>query len=231
MPRESTPNKDRRKKRIFIVDDHALVCEGLTALINQQPGFAVCGQAATAAEAIREIPLSNPDLAILDISLKDSIGIELIGDLIEACSGLDVLVLSMYDESLYAKRALRAGAKGYVMKREVTQKIIEALQRILQGKFYVSEAIADAITAEYAEGKTPPTSSPLEQLSDRELDVFKMLGRGIGTRQIGKNLGVNIKTVQGYCARVKDKLNLTSATELIREAVRHYEAQNPNDRF
>lgn len=224
-----TQDADSQKRRIFIVDDHPLVREGLSALINQQPDLAVCGVAATAADAIRTVSGSNPELAIVDISLKDCFGIELIGDLKKACPGLEVLVLSVHDESLYAKRSLRAGAKGYIMKREATQKVIEALRRVLRGKFYISEAVAEAVTAEFVEGKTLATCSPTEQLSNRELAVFGLLGQGIGTRQIAESLGVNIKTVQVYCARIKEKLNLGSGTDLLREAVRSYEAQNPDD--
>ena len=212
------------------MDDYPLVREGLSTLISQQPDLAVCGEAATAADAIRTAPALKPDAAIVDISLSDSFGIELIGDLKKACPGLEVLVLSVHDESLYAKRCLRAGAKGYVMKRESTRKVIEALRKILQGKFYISEDVAEAVTAEFVEGKTRTTCSPTEQLSNRELAVFGMLGQGIGTRQIAETLGVNIKTLQVYCTRIKEKLNLSDAAHLLREAVRHYQTQNPNDR-
>jgi DNA-binding NarL/FixJ family response regulator len=141
-----------------------------------------------------------------------------------------VLVLSVHDESLYAKRSLRAGAKGYLMKREATGKVIEALRKILQGQFYISEAVAQTVTAKFVECSSPATCSPTEQLSNRELAVFEMLGRGIGTRRIAQTLNVNIKTVQVYCSRIKEKLNLGNWTDLLREAVCHYEAQNPNNR-
>jgi DNA-binding NarL/FixJ family response regulator len=221
-----TPDADSTKRRIFIVDDHPLVREWLINLINQQPDLAVCGEAATAAEAIRAVPASNPEVAIVEISLKDCVEIEWIGNLKKACPGLNVLVLSVHDEFLYAKRSLRAGAKGYIMKREATQKVIEALRKVLHGKFYISEAVAEAVTAEFVEGKTLATCSPTEQLSNRELAVFGMLGQGIGTRQIAERLGVNIKTVQVYCARIKEKLNLDNATDLLREAIRHCQTQN-----
>jgi DNA-binding NarL/FixJ family response regulator len=225
-----TREPESSQRRIFIVDDHPLVREGLINLVNQQPDLAVCGEAATAADAIRAVPASNPEVAIVDLSLKDCFGVELIGDLKKACPGLEVLVLSVHDESLYAKRSLRAGAKGYIMKREATRKVIEALRKILQGKFYISEAVAEALTAEFVEGKTIATGSPIEQLSNRELAVFGMLGQGIGTRQIAETLRVNIKTVQVYCTRIKEKLNLSSWTDLLREAVFHYKTQNPMDR-
>jgi len=218
-----TPDADSRKRRVFIVDDHPLVREWLTTLINRQSGLSVCGEAATAAEAMRAVGASKPEVAIVDIALKDSSGIELIKDLRQSYPEIAVLVLSMHEESHYAGRALRAGAKGYIMKRETTKKVIEAIRRVLEGKFYLSDAIAQAITTQFVEGKMLATSSPVEQLSDRELAVFELLGQGLGTRQIAETLRVSVKTVQAYCTRTKEKLNLASATELLREAVRWHE--------
>jgi DNA-binding NarL/FixJ family response regulator len=218
-----TPDADSQKRRVLIVDDHPLVREWLTTLINQQSDLAVCGEAATAAEAMQVVGASKPEVAIVDISLKDSSGIELIKDLKKAYQSLVVLVLSMHEESHYAERALRAGAQGYIMKSETTKKVIEAIRRVLEGKFYLSEAVAQAITTQFVEGKTLITHSPIEQLSDRELAVFDLLGQGLGTRQIAETLRLSIKTVQTYCTRIKDKLHLSSATELLREAVRRHE--------
>jgi DNA-binding NarL/FixJ family response regulator len=220
---------DYPKRKVFVVDDHPLVREWLTNLINQQSDLLVCGEAASAAEAMQAIAASNPEVAIVDISLKDSSGIELIKDLKRSCPALVVLVLSMHDESLYAERALRAGAKGYIMKRETTRKVVEALRRVLEGKFYISEAVAEAITARVAEGKNPVPRSPIEQLSDRELAVFNLLGEGRGTRQIAETLRVSLKTVQAYCARIKEKLNLHSGSELVRAAVRYNESNASNE--
>jgi DNA-binding NarL/FixJ family response regulator len=194
-----------------------------TNLINQQTDLAVCGEAATAAEAIQAVAASQAQVAVLDISLKDSSGIELIKDLKKSCPDLSILVFSMHDESLYAERALRAGAKGYIMKREATKKVVEAIRHVLEGKFYLSDAIEQAITTQFVEGKTLATRSPIQQLSDRELAIFDMLGQGHGTRRIAETLRVSIKTVQAHCARMKEKLNLRSASELVREAIRHYE--------
>jgi DNA-binding NarL/FixJ family response regulator len=222
-----TPGADSQKTRVFIVDDHPLVREWLTTLIGQQTDLIVCGEASTGAEAMQSVAASKPEVVIVDIMLKDSSGIELIKDLKRTSPGLVVLVLSMHEESHYAERALRAGAKGYIMKREATKKIIEAIRRVSEGKFYLSDALEQAITTQFVEGKTLTTRSPVEQLSDRELAVFELLGRGLGTRQIAETLRVSVKTVQAYCARIKDKLNLSSATGLMREAVRHYQAQNP----
>ncbi len=215
------------KRSVFLVDDHPLVREWLTNLINQQPDLAVCGEAATAAEAMQALPPSQADVAVVDISLLGSSGIELIKDLKRLCPGLIVLVLSMHDEALYAQRVLAAGAKGYVMKRETTGKVIEALRRVLEGKFYLSEAMAQAITGQFVEGRSLATGSAIEQLSDRELAVFDLLGQGIGTRRIAETLRLSIKTVQAYCDRIKEKLQVRSASELLCEAVRHWELQHP----
>jgi DNA-binding NarL/FixJ family response regulator len=218
---------DKNRKRVFLVDDHPLVREWLTNLINQQRDLAVCGESENAPHALQAIAAAKPDVAIVDLSLKDSSGIELIKSLKESQPGVAVLVLSMHDESQYAERALRAGAKGYVMKRETTRKVIEAIRRILEGKVYVSQKVTEAMTQRLVEGPRSESRSPVEQLSDRELEVFEMLGQGQGTRQISENLRVSVKTVQAYCARIKEKMNLNSATELLREAIRWSEKKQP----
>jgi DNA-binding NarL/FixJ family response regulator len=219
--------KDKLRKRVFLVDDHPLVREWLTNLINQQMDLTVCGESETAPQALQAIAAAKPDIAVVDLSLKDSSGIELIKSLKESHPDVAVLVLSMHDESQYAERALRAGAKGYVMKRETTRKVIEAIRRILEGRIYVSEKVAESMAGHVAQRKSSPDRSPVEQLSDRELEVFEMLGQGQGTRQIAESLRVSVKTVQAYCARIKEKLTLSSATELLREAIRWNEAKNP----
>jgi DNA-binding NarL/FixJ family response regulator len=222
------PNTTSQAKRIFLVDDHPLVREWLTNLINQQPGLKVCGEAESGREAREKILALRPDVAIVDIALKDSSGVELIKDLKQGCPEIAVLVLSMHEEPHYAERALRAGARGYVMKRETTKKVITAINEVLAGKLCVSESVAAAMAAKFVEGKTLATNSPVEQLSDRELEVFELLGQGRTTRQIAETLHISLKTVQAYCARVKEKLSLASATELLREAVRWYESSKPS---
>jgi DNA-binding NarL/FixJ family response regulator len=222
-----TSDPDKRKRTVFIVDDHPLVREWLTNLINQQPDLVVCGESEGAPQAFAAIGACKPDTAIVDISLKDSSGIELIKSLKQSHPAVAVLVLSMHEESHYAGRALRAGAKGYVMKRETTRKVIEAIRRILEGKLYVSEALAEVLAAHFADEKKGENRSPIEQLSDRELEVFDMLGRGLGTRQIAETLGISLKTVQAYCARMKEKLNLDSGTDLLREAIRWSDSRHP----
>jgi DNA-binding NarL/FixJ family response regulator len=217
---------ERHRRTVFLVDDHPLVREWLTNLIHQQPDLAVCGEADGGPEALRAILTFKPDVAIVDISLKDSSGIELIKDLKQSCPGVAVLVLSMHEETHYAERALRAGARGYVMKRETTRKVVAAIRQVLEGKLSVSDSIAAAMAAQFVAGKTLAAQSPVESLSDRELEVFEFLGQGRGTRQIAETLRVSVKTVQAYCARIKEKLNLASATELLREAVRWYESSH-----
>jgi len=214
-----------QKRRVFLVDDHPLVREWLTNLINQQSDLVVCGEAESAPKALGTIAKLKPDVAIVDISLQDSSGLELIKDLKELNPRILVLVLSMHDEVLYAERALRAGARGYIMKRETTRNVIDAIHRVLDGKLYISTSVAEQIAARSVTGKATEHQNPIELLSDRELEVFQMLGQGLGTRQISDALRVSIKTVQVYCGRMKEKLNLGSATELLREAIRWNEAK------
>lgn len=222
-----THPSDTHKKRIFLVDDHPLVREWLTNLINQQPDLAVCGESESGPLALQAIGQFRPDVAIVDISLKDSSGIELIKNLKESNPNVTMLVLSMHDEAHYAERALRAGASGYVMKRETTRKVIDAIHRVLEGKLYVSERVAEIMAGKFVSGKKAAGNSAIESLSDREMEVFEMLGQGQGTRQIAESLRVSVKTVQAYCARIKEKLGLNSGTELLREAIRWNEAKYP----
>ena len=221
-----SPIAPRSKRRVFLVDDHPLVREWLTNLINQQPDLMVCGECDNAPQALRIMNENPPDIAIVDISLKDSSGGELIKSLKESNPAVAILVLSMHDETLHAERLLRAGARGYIMKRETTRKVIDAIRQVLDGKLYVTDSMAQAITRQFVSGKTTDGASPVKQLSDRELEVFEMLGRGLGTRQIAETLRVSVKTVQAYCARAKEKLNLNSATELLREAIRWHDSRH-----
>lgn len=214
-----------QKANVFIVDDHPLVREWLTNLIHQQPDFLVCGEAEEAAAALQAIITIKPDVAIVDISLKEGSGIELIKNIKANCPAVAVIVLSMHDESLYAERAIRAGARGYIMKRETTKKIIEAIRTVLGGKLYVSERQTALFAKKFLDGHLPTDGSPIEQLSDRELEVFQLLGQGYETRQVAESLHISMKTVQAYCARIKEKLKLASALELLREAIRWHEEQ------
>jgi DNA-binding NarL/FixJ family response regulator len=212
------------KRTVFLVDDHPLVREWLTNLVNQQPDLVVCGEAENRGEALRRIEDFKPDVAIIDIALKNSSGLELIKDIAQICPDTALLVLSMHDESHYAERSLRAGARGYIMKRETTRNVIVAIRKVLQGQIYLSDAIASEIAGRLVGAQPGAAVSPIEQLSDRELEVFQMLGHGTGTRQIAETLGISVKTVQAYCARIKEKLHLNTASELLREALRWTES-------
>jgi DNA-binding NarL/FixJ family response regulator len=225
MPPETTPDADSPKRRIFIVDDHPLVREWLATLINQQSDLRVCGEAGSASDGIKLIPAAKPHVAVVDISMEGGSGIELIKDLKALCPEVGVIVLSMHDEGLYRERALRAGARGYVMKREATKTVLQAIRCVLEGKLYLSDKLARKLAGELVEGKTAETASPVELLSDRELEVFQLLGRGLGTRQIAEEMHVSFRTVQTFSARIKEKLNLTSATELLRVAMRWNDSQ------
>ena len=217
-------NDDSRaaKHRVFLVDDHPLVREWLTTLINQKDDLEVCGEAESAPAALEAIGKLRPDAAVIDITLASGSGIELIKDLKRCCPKVAIVVLTMHDESLYAERALRAGARGYVMKRETTKKIITAIRSVIEGKLYVSDEFKHSVAEKLFDGSTG--ESAVGQLSDRELEVFRMLGQGVETRRISESLGLSMKTVQAYCARIKEKLNLANATELLREAVRWWES-------
>jgi len=205
--------------RVYVVDDHPLVRESLMGLIRNQSDLEVCGEAGTAREAFAEIPTSRPDVVIIDLSLGDESGLELIKDLHSRQADLRILVLSMHEENVYAERVLRAGANGYIMKREATELVIAAIRRVSEGKLYLSDALATRLAERHVGRKVVP-DSPLELLSDRELEVFRLMGRGQGTQQISDVLHVSPKTVQAYHARMKEKLGLASINELLREAVR-----------
>ena len=213
----------RQKIKILLVDDHPLVREWLHNLLQQQPDFQICGETGDAPAAMQLIETTRPDVAIVDISLASGSGIDLIKDIKASRTGMAVLVLSMHDEMLYAERALRAGAGGYIMKSEATQKVIDAIRAVLAGDIYVSPKIASLMAQKFIGGKSDNT---IEQLSDRELEVFQLLGRGFSTRQIAEHLHIGFKTVQGYTARIKEKLNLANINELMREAIRWHEKKD-----
>jgi DNA-binding NarL/FixJ family response regulator len=177
-----------RKKTVFLVDDHPIVRQGLTLLINQEPDLAVCGQAEEMYAALQAIQTSRPDIMIVDISLNGPDGLELLKNIRTKHSGMPVLILSMHDETIYAERALRAGANGYIMKQEATEKVLVALRRILGGEIYVSDRIANKMLKHYITGSGTLRHSSIADLSDRELEVFRLIGEGHGTRQIAEEL-------------------------------------------
>src|SRR6516162_5293975 len=211
----------KRKRRIFIVDDHPLVREWLANLINQQPDLEVCGEAENAADALSGIASTKPELAIIDIALNAASGLELIKDIRIQYPSVAPLVLSMHEEELYAERAMRAGARGYVRKRETSKNILAAMQRVLEGGIYVSEKLSNAMALKFLEGHEAVgvAQSRVAQLSDRELEVFELLGQGRSTSEIAGELHLSLKTVQAYCVGAKEKLGLNTAVELLREAI------------
>jgi len=208
-----------QRNKIFIVDDHPIVRKGLAQLINQEPDMVICGEAENAQSALDLLKKIKPDLAIVDISLQGIDGIELIKKIKVRDANLPILVVSMHDESLFAERALRVGAKGYIMKQEAIEKMMEAIRRVIGGEVYVSERVSATIVKKFIDGKAENTRSPMEVLSNRELEVFQLIGQGFVTRQIARELNVSIKTVESYRANIKEKLNLKNATELLRHAV------------
>jgi DNA-binding NarL/FixJ family response regulator len=208
-----------KKKTVFVVDDHPIVRQGLTLLIDQESDLTVCGEAEEMHSALSAIQAVRPDILIVDISLNGPDGLELLKNIRITSPRLPVLILSMHDESIYAERALRAGANGYIMKQEATEKVLVALRRILSGEIYVSEKIANSMLQHYVRGAHPSEHSSVSELTDRELEVFRLIGDGHGTRQIAEALHLSIKTVESYQAHIKEKLSLRSARELVQHAV------------
>ena len=222
----SDPPATLARKRLFIVDDHPLVREGLTNLINRQDDLTVCGEAKDSAEAIDGISQQRPDMAIIDISLTNESGLELIKHITKRFPEVAVIVLSMHDEALYAERALRAGARGYVMKHETSKSVLSSIRRVMGGDIYVSERIANRTALRITSARRVAATSPVERLSDRELEIFQLLGQGRTPSEIARDLNLSLKTVQAYCARAKEKFGVTSLTELLRAAIKWDDASH-----
>lgn len=217
------------KKKILIVDDHPMMRQGLAQLIGEEPDLLLCGEAESAEGALSAIDALKPDLVLADISLPGKNGLELIKDFQALQPGLAVLVISMHDESLYAERVLRAGGRGYIMKQEGGRKLMEAIRQVLEGKIYVSEKMSANILEIFSGRRAGAEGSPIERLTDREFEVFQLIGQGKGTRDIAEKLHLSVKTVDVHRANIKAKLKLTSASELIRYAVRWTEAQTSGE--
>jgi len=215
----NSPNQAVAKKRILVVDDHPIVRQGLALLINRESDMVVCGEAEEAMGAIHVLASSRPDVLIVDISLNGPDGLDLLKNIRASHPTLPVLILSMHDESIYAERALRAGANGYIMKQEATEKVLVAVRRILSGEIYVSDRIANRMLQHYITGSGTLRNSSIADLSDRELEVFRLIGEGHGTRQIAEELHLSIKTVESYQAHIKEKLSLRSSRELMQHAI------------
>jgi len=206
--------------RVFLIDDHPIVRHGLAQLLSAEPGLEVCGQAEDTATALAAISPAVPNVILVDVSLGAASGIDLIRELKQRVSRAAVLVVSMHDERLYAERALRAGASGYVMKHEPTDAIVRAIRTVASGGIFVSEEISVRLLRLWVANGAPREGSPLDALSNRELHVLELIGRGLGTRAIANLLHISVKTVESYRARLKEKMNLGSGIELMRFAIR-----------
>jgi DNA-binding NarL/FixJ family response regulator len=220
------PASSDKKTAIFIVDDHPLVRQGLAQVINAETDMVVCGEAEDAPKALHLVNAKNPDLVIVDISLRGNNGLELIKNIKALKHNLPILVFSMHDETVYAQRALRAGARAYVMKQESADKIVMAIRRIMSGDIYVSNRVADQVLHQLVNGSGDPGGSPVDRLSDRELEVIQLIGRGLSTREIASSLNLSVKTIESHRAHIKEKLNLRNATELVQFSVQWVEQEN-----
>lgn len=208
-----------KKCRVLLVDDHPIVRQGLALLIDREPDLSVCGEAEGAHSAFHAITTLRPDIVVLDISLSGPDGLEVLKEIRTKTASLPVLILSMHDESIYAERAMRAGANGYIMKQEATEKVLVAIRRILQGEVYLSDRLTNTMLQQYVRGAAGGKSSPLVNLTDRELEVFRLIGEGHGTRQIADELHLSVKTIESYQAHIKEKLALRNARELVQHAI------------
>ena len=214
------PAVEQPKRQVLIVDDHPIFRNGIIQLINHEPDLYVCGEICSAAQALGAVEELKPDIVVLDLSIQGTNGIELMKSVRALHPHLPALMVSMHDESIYAERALRAGARGYVMKAAPSEKVIEAIRRVLSGGIYLSEAIGGRLLDTFLNGRaTHVGSSTVEQLSDREIEVFRAVGEGRGTREIARTLFLSVKTVETHRAHIKEKLQLKTAPELVRAAV------------
>lgn len=218
--------KSTAKKKVLLVDDHPMMREGLAQLFGNQPDLEVCGEAGDANTALEKIATLKPDLVLTDITLPGKNGLELIKDIQAIHPGMLVLVISMHDEALYVERVLRAGGRGYIMKQEGGKMIAQAIRQVLDGRIYVSEKMSSKILEVFSGHRADVIASPVEKLTDREFEVFQLIGQGFDTKQMAVKLHLSTKTIEVHRANAKAKLKLTSMAELIRYAVRWVEAQN-----
>jgi DNA-binding NarL/FixJ family response regulator len=214
-------------KRLLVVDDHPMMRTGLAQLIDNEGDLKVCAEADNAGQALNAVSKQKFDLALVDISLPDKNGLELIKDMRTLNPLLPILVVSMHDEMIYAERVLRAGARGYIMKQEGGQKFLQAIRQVLAGQVFVSDKMSARILENFSGNPLSSSSSPVRRLSDREFEVFQLIGQGVGTSEIAARLHLSVKTVEVHRANIKQKLSLTTATELVRYAVRWLDSQGP----
>lgn len=216
----------KNKINVFLVDDHPLIRHGLAQLINRETDMTVCGEAEDAPRALKAITTKMPDLVIADISLRGNNGIELIKNIKALFKDLPIMVLSVHDECVYAQRVLRAGARAYVMKQEAGDKVLTAIRRIMAGDIYVSDRVGTQMLHQIVNGHSPAHGSPVDLLSDRELEVVQLIGQGRATREIASALNISVKTVESHRAHIKEKLNLKNATELVQFSVQWVEHES-----
>ncbi len=214
------PEPAVKKARVLLVEDHPVVRHGLAMLINHEPDLVVCGEAVSVQEAIDAIGKLEPDVVIIDLALAESNGLDLIKHLHEQEPQLALLALSMHDEGTWAERALRAGARGYIMKKEAMDRVMTAIRRVLDGEIYVSEKMAAQMVRKLVQPEAAPMQSPVEILSEREFEVFSLIAKGIGPSGIAEQLGLSVKTIESYRERIKEKLSLRTGPELVRFAVK-----------
>ena len=227
MSKQNQPTIRKGKARVLLVDDHPILRKGLAQMINMEQDLMVCGEAEEAGKAFELVGTLQPDVAVVDISLKTGNGIELVKNVKARYPELPILVLSMHDESLYAERALRAGSLGYIMKEEATEQVLVAIRRVLKGEIFLSEKMKSRMLQQLTTGgRNKVVVSPIENLTDRELEVFRLIGEGRSTRQIAGELHLSVRTVEAYREYIKSKLNLRNATELVQHAFHwvHHEA-------
>jgi DNA-binding NarL/FixJ family response regulator len=208
-----------KKYRVLLVDDHPIVRQGLGLLIDREPDLQVCGEAEGAPTVFDAIEKLRPDIVVLDISLSGPDGLEILKEIRMKSGSLPILILSMHDEAIYAERSLRAGANGYIMKQEATEKVLVAIRRILQGEMYLSQRLTSTMLTQFVHGNSGAKTSPIVNLTDRELEIFRLIGEGHSTRQIADELHLSVKTIESHQAHIKEKLALRSGRELVQHAI------------
>lgn len=213
---------DPSEKTIYLVDDHPVVTKGIAMVLNEEPDLKVCGSSDDIDHVLRDINTMNPDLVIVDISLKGANGLDLVKALKTRHPDLKTMILSMHDESLYAERALKSGARGYLMKNEVSETIVDAVREVLGGGIYLSRKMSSRFLQRYVAKGDEPSRDPLDILTNRELEVFRFIGQGYAPREIASRMGLKVKTIETYRERIKQKLDFTSSTEMNRYAITWY---------
>jgi DNA-binding NarL/FixJ family response regulator len=226
-----TPDAPRKKihKKIFLVDDHPVIRQGLRMLIEQEGEFTICGESDCAQDTLTQLKTVTPDILLTDISLKESNGLELVKDIRQNNPNLPILVFSIHDESIYAERALTAGANGYIMKQEDPDLLLKAIHKVVDGDIHLSQRMTSQLLKQFSPGNThiaPAGTESVNLLSDRELEVFELIGKGVSTRKIADQLNLSIKTIETYRAHIKQKFHLSDATELAHRAIQWAENES-----